>query len=1542
MVKHVPTVVLSSNGTNFHTWKNDLLLCLRLNELEAAILEDFAQELVDARQKKLAHCVIELTVAPELRSTIRECADARSAWAKLQDLFASESLAREEQLEAEINELQMRAEETALSYLSRAKELKTQLTLAGGSITDRRMVSKFLRGLTPPYKEWVRSMQAMAQVQKLGLDLESVGSALLEQEQTLTTELKANTQLTALAASAAPQKPQHSAKRNNPNIKCFNCGKRGHIARRCKAPKRTESQPAQPERHSGTQQRPQRPSGQAFMAHAETEAFALLSAAGGGPDRWLLDSGANVHLCCDRKQFTYLEDCEPVRITTAGAAPLVATAKGEVALPVLVSGVRTEVFLQDVLYVPAARVNLMSATKSMASGANLLGEQGRVKLVKEGAVRLEAVVNQHGMLLIEQPRGVAAAAVHAVAVPAAETDRDDATVHPVTEFAADSAAVHDVACTAAQGVAAAAAGIDITAMHTEVHGRSESGSGQRALGAPESDTDCAAGSTEHAGSADEQNRPDAEPDTDPEVAAARLNEASNKTQSAMRWHMRLGHVGFSTLERMASKRVVQGLDLDPATCKPPEDGCEGCLLGKHTRRSHSSNTHRAAVPLQLVHIDVQGPLPAMSMHGNRYMVVLVDDHSSACVVEPVASKAQVKYAVQRCLLRLQAIAKATVAAVRTDRGSELVNAELRQWLAEKNMTHHQTTAPYSPEQNGRVERLNRTLAERMRAMMSVAGAPDNVWDEAMMAAAYTYNRTALSWCDQTPWERLTGRQVAVSQLKVFGCRAWVHSGQRMHKLQPRSQPGIMLGYEMGCRAYRVLIGHRVHVTTDVKFSEHRFPWKEDTSAAEQRDAAAQQRLAQLQDDTDVAVRLPRAAGVGGSEAGTAAAAGDAGVGGSVPATIQPAQSASTPVADGSMITELGGAVGQDDAADDAAEGQQPPVQHTQRVSGAQQAQHTERRYPQRNRRPAQDWWRCSSRAATTESAAAAPAEHSTNSTEAEAPDSADDTAANRTQAAERDDAVHDTDAAAFAASDEAEIKEPRTYAEAMASPQRLEWLAAMEAEMDSLQSHETWTVERTPAGVKPIPVRWVFKVKRDEHGRVQRYKARLVAKGFHQQQGVDYDEVFAPTSKFSTLRMMLAEAAVSGNYLAQLDIKTAFLYGELRQRVYVQEPPGFESGLPCVCCRLHKALYGLKQAPRAWYEELCSKLGMLGFKQSVCDPALYVLDTEHGREMLLDYVDDMLLSVRTPERAMAIKSALSQFYELNDLGEPALFLGMQLCRVDGFIYLHQHTAIRALIEQYGLTEARTVSTPLDPGCKLQPLSKDDADERAYAGSYASLVGSLLWLANTCRPDIAYAVGVLGRYTARPGREHWNAAMHVLRYLKGTADWGLRFDCAAREHLRGYSDADYAGETTARSTSGYVFKYNGGTVMWSSKLQRTVATSTQEAEYIASASAIKEALFLARLQKELEYAQAIRSVLLYVDNQAALTLLKHPVISAKSKHINVAHHFCRYHVSRGDVCAEYVRTEEQAADIMTKALKRSMHERGLQMLGVVRVPGGSRE
>jgi hypothetical protein len=451
----------------------------------------------------------------------------------------------------------------------------------------------------------------------------------------------------------------------------------------------------------------------------------------------------------------------------------------------------------------------------------------------------------------------------------------------------------------------------------------------------------------------------------------------------------------------------------------------------------------------------------------------------------------------------------------------------------------------------------------------------------------------------------------------------------------------------------------------------------------------------------------------------------------------------------------------------------------------------------------------------------------------------------------------------------------------------------------------------------------VYKVKRDENGNIVKYKARLVAKGYVQQPGVDFDEVFAPVARLESVRLLLAIAAHYGWGVHHMDVKSAFLNGELQEEVYVQQPPGFVNDKhKYKVLRLHKALYGLRQAPRAWNQKLDAELLALGFARCVNEHGMYTRGKGEARLIVGVYVDDLIITGGDAGAVAKFKVQMQKIFKMSDLGLLSYYLGLEVTQGAQGITLRQSAYATKVLEKAGLAGCNASATPMEPKLKL---FKEGTTPSVDVTEYRSLIGSLRYLCNS-RPDLAYPVGYLSRFMEAPRQEHLGGIKRVLRYVAGTLHWGLHYHPSRKNggapQLLGYSDSDLAGDVNDRkSTSGLIFFLAGGPVAWQSAKQKVVALSSCEAEYIAAAAAACEAVWLARLLAEL-IGGAVLAPKLKVDNKSAIALMKNHVHHDRSKHIDVKFHFIQECCDRKLIDVEFVGTKHQLGDILTKALGRT--------------------
>jgi len=517
-----------------------------------------------------------------------------------------------------------------------------------------------------------------------------------------------------------------------------------------------------------------------------------------------------------------------------------------------------------------------------------------------------------------------------------------------------------------------------------------------------------------------------------------------------------------------------------------------------------------------------------------------------------------------------------------------------------------------------------------------------------------------------------------------------------------------------------------------------------------------------------------------------------------------------------------------------------------------------------------------------------------------------------------------------------------TFTEATKGEESHLWREAIASEMDSLRKNQTWVLVPRSEAHNLLSSKWVFKRKEtitDSGAHSLKHKARLVTRGFQQKYGVDYEETYAPVVKFCTLRMLFAMVVHHQLHCDQMDVKTAFLYGELEQDIYMEQPEGFvDPKRPGHVCKLQKALYGLKQAPRQWHAKIDAFLiDELHFQSSPYDPCLYVQYQKGSMVIIALYVDDLVLACSDRQLLDWLKEEFCKRFEMKDCGEVRVCLGLEIVRDTSKVTLHlsQQRYVDKVLERFDMTDAKPVVTPMH----TQISAADIEGELVDSTLYRSAVGSLMYLAVGTRPDIAFAVGRLAQHVEKPTKSLWVAVKRVLRYIAGTRSVGILYQGSISLTPIAYSDSDWGGCTLNRkSTSGYVFLMAGGAVSWKSKKQGCVAQSSSEAEYMALSAAVKEAIWLSNLVGFSSAATEPSPILINVDNQGSIKMAKNDASGTRTKHIDIQYHFVRDSLAEGLFSIDYCPTSEMAADLLTKPLARTLLEKFKNTIGLRSIAG----
>jgi transposase InsO family protein len=949
------------------------------------------------------------------------------------------------------------------------------------------------------------------------------------------------------------------------------------------------------------------------------------------------------------------------------------------------------------------------------------------------------------------------------------------------------------------------------------------------------------------------------------------------------WHRRYGHLAYSSIETLKKKGLVEGLEIDEDT-KPQEGWCEACTRAKMTRRQFpKESTEQTTKPGELTLSDVWGPARVESIAKSRYYISFTDHYTRRVTVLFLKTKDEAFDRITQYLARVETKFQYTPKSIRFDNGKELINKRLEKWCAEKGI-EIQATAPYSPSQNGIAERFNRTLLELARAMLIAKNLPTFLWAEAISHAAYLRNHAPTRALEgKTPEEAWTGRRPNISHLREFGSKVWIREEGSIGKLEPRANRFIFVGFEDGPKAVRYYdqAKRRIKVSRNYVF-DGELP--EDGVP-----------------DRDVQIE--------GEHKGN----------------------------DNQSITSI--TQKYDDQTEETHNsGQNTPVSFIPAPSRRPYMPITLRQTIPRSVKTLTDYRRLGNPDVRNTSERIRALEEAAVEAELNRPEENESVAG---EGETNEDNPHESHFSyAWMISDEEQKYDvPKSLRDAQESPEWPEWQAAMDEEYRQHLEMGTWELVEPVAGRRPIGCRWVFAKKFDESGKLTKYKARLVAQGFSQIPGIDYTDNYAPVARLDAVRTCIALSAIKKWTMRQLDIKGAYLNGVLEEELYMHQPDGFNDGSGRIC-KLKLALYGLKQAGRVWNKKLHDTLSKLDFTRTDADPCVYTKIINGFSTVLTVWVDDLIICGDAPQEIDATVKSLKNMFEIKDLGEPKLLLGIQIIRDDktGTITLSQKNYIDTILNRFGYSKLNPVSTPLDPHINLKKRDPSLTPDPQTVKDFQTKLGSLMYAALGTMPQLAYSVQKLSQFATNPAPEHITALKRVFRYLVSAKERNLGLTYGGKHQIPteivGYSDADWGADTDDRkSISGFVFMLGGAAISWSSKKQASPAVSSCEAEYMAASYATRHAIWLRRLLRDLKIPIS-RPTTLFIDNQAALALTQDVMFSQRTKHIDIHYHFTRHHVFNGNIYTAHCPTNAMLADIMTKPLPKPQHEELSERMGVL--------
>ncbi|KAF1318037.1 Integrase catalytic core protein, partial [Globisporangium splendens] len=952
-------------------------------------------------------------------------------------------------------------------------------------------------------------------------------------------------------------------------------------------------------------------------------------------------------------------------------------------------------------------------------------------------------------------------------------------------------------------------------------------------------------------------------------------------------HAKLGHIPYKRYQHL--RTMADGL---PAITNDDavEEICEGCCMGKMAADNfprHPANKVKTQRVLELVHTDVMGPMQTKTPGGCLYAIVFVDDYSRHVSVYFMKKKSEALDKFKIFKSELENLTDCKIKRLRSDNGGEYTSKRFVDYLVGFGIKHEKT-APYTPQQNGMAERMNRTLVEMARCMLYHESVDKKWWAEAVNTAAWIVNRIPNSVNTKTPHELIYGRRPNMKNLKVFGALGYAHiPKEKRKKLDAKAFKCRFLGYSETSKGYRVfhVATGLVHIVRTVKFMETSRPDLQQLSIESDSDDESETEDQEVHDRSLV---LPEVK----SEIVTQD-------------YVFEEPSNMIVEAPARMLTRSRARALMNEP---EPEDRQPPRKKLIRtpVYSGPKRQKTDQVHASGGDDEHDRY------------ALVNPDEHALLASEAPK---------HFREATSREDHAKWKEAM------ESELKSlvangtwdlvPRPKSQ---KPIGSRWVFA-------LKKNERGEVVRYKARVVAKGYSQCHGIDYEETyapvaalTSVRAFLATSCSEQMEVQQW-DVDTAFLYGDLEETIFMEVPEGSLE--FLLKFGTKDIGNTADIDDNQLV--------------CRLRKSLYGLKQASRVWNETIDSCLCEIGFEPTDADPCVYTKRQGNSKCLLCLYVDDMLIASNDQAMIAGVKQAISKRFKIKDLGQARFILGIEVHHDISAktLSISQKSYIDSVIERFGQTNAAPSLTPIDPSAHLS--KGDEAQSEADMAEmktkpYRSLIGSLMYLACGTRPDIAVAVARLSRFLENPGPKHWDAGIKVVKYLKKTKDVGIVYDGSLESKLSAFCDADWACDRNdRRSMSGILLMLCGGPIAWRATFQKTVALSTTEAEYMALCDCVKECVWMRTLLKNIGLEQ-YEATPIFEDNQGAIALAKNIGYQARTKHNDIRYHFIREKLKENEIVLEYVESKNQITDYLTKGLSSETLNYPMEKCNVKHVQG----
>ncbi|MBW0465060.1 hypothetical protein O181_004775 [Austropuccinia psidii MF-1] len=494
--------------------------------------------------------------------------------------------------------------------------------------------------------------------------------------------------------------------------------------------------------------------------------------------------------------------------------------------------------------------------------------------------------------------------------------------------------------------------------------------------------------------------------------------------------------------------------------------------------------------------------------------------------------------------------------------------------------------------------------------------------------------------------------------------------------------------------------------------------------------------------------------------------------------------------------------------------------------------------------------------------------------------------------------------------------DPKTYIQALNSPDGEEWIKAINVELKNMAKHQVWSPTEETNHIKPLSTTWVFKRKTGENGNLSKFKARLCVWGFHQKEGVEYNEVFSLAGCLSSLRLLLTLCHINRFPIEQMDVRCAFLNRMPEEVLHIFRPSGYTDHPEANVFVLNKSLYGLKQSPRCWHQVLKRTLTTIGLSPCYTDPCLYYSQNRNQPLWLFVHVVDLIFGGTWNS---LFKEKIKSFFEMEDLGAIKYALGIRITQSKESICLIQDKFIKQILLEFSIEKAKAPPSPLPSNYKeLRTLTLKPPKQPPF--NFRRAVGLLQYLVQCTRPNLSFATSFISQFLESPCEPHYQALIHTLKYISGMKHFSLKLGQNHLNHLKseivGFTDSDWGGGTEKKSFSGSLIYFHGA-LGWRAYKKKVVALSSTEAEYNAMTESTQDLAWMKQIVQE---AIGITcTCTLHSDNQTAISIASNPIYHHGTQHIEFCLHFIRNHLKNKLVRLKYLPTADMLADLLTKNL-----------------------